>query len=98
MEKLWTKDYIKVLTANFTLFFAFYLLTPLLPLYLVERWGATKDVMGIVLSGYTVVALIIRLFAGHIVDSYPRKKVLLVCFSPKDRLGRAVMDSSHRQH
>lgn len=81
MEKLWTKDYIKVLTANFTLFFAFYLLTPLLPLYLVERWGATKDVVGIVLSGYTVVALVVRLFAGHIVDSYPRKKVLLICFA-----------------
>ena len=29
--KLWNADYLKVWTANFMLFFAFYLLTPLLP-------------------------------------------------------------------
>ncbi len=81
MEKLWTKDYVKVLTANFTLFFSFYLLTPLLPLYLTERWEAGKDVVGFVLSGYTVVALVTRLFAGHLVDYYPRRRVLLTCFA-----------------
>ena len=27
-EKLWNRDFIKVMTANFALFFAFYLLTP----------------------------------------------------------------------
>ena len=35
--------------ANFSLFTAFYLLTPLLPLYLHETFGATKDVIGEVL-------------------------------------------------
>ena len=40
--------------ANFSLFFAFYVLTPLLPLYLSETFGATKDVIGLVLSGYTI--------------------------------------------
>ena len=34
MERLWTRNYCKVMTANFSLFFAFYVLTPLLPLYL----------------------------------------------------------------
>ena len=29
-EKLWNRNYCKVMIANFTLFFAFYLLTPLL--------------------------------------------------------------------
>lgn len=50
-EKLWNANYIKVMTTNFLLYFAFYLLTPLLPLYLSENFGATKDVIGIVLSG-----------------------------------------------
>ena len=50
-EKLWNANYWKVMIANFTLFFAFYLLTPLLPLYLSEQFHATKDVIGIVLSG-----------------------------------------------
>ena len=69
------------MTANFALFFAFYLLTPLLPLYLYETFGATKDVIGLVLSGYTIVALLFRPFSGFFVDSFPRKMVLLIAYS-----------------
>ncbi|MCI5912012.1 MAG: MFS transporter [Prevotella sp.] len=79
-DVLWNANYNKVMTANFTLFFAFYLLTPLLPLYLSETFHATKDLIGIVLSGYTVTALLFRPFSGYVVDSFPRKKVLMVCF------------------
>ena len=80
MEKLWNINYIRVMTANFMIYFAFYILTPLLPLYLSEKFGATKDVIGIVLSGYTIAALITRPFSGYIVDSFNRKKVLVICF------------------
>jgi len=80
MEKLWNGNYCKVMTANFALFFAFYVLTPLLPLYLSEHFGATKDVIGLVLSGYTVMTLLIRPFSGYVVDSFSRKKVLMICF------------------
>ena len=68
------------MAANFALFFAFYVLTPLLPLYLSEHFGATKDVIGLVLSGYTVMTLLIRPFSGYVVDSFSRKKVLMLCF------------------
>jgi len=68
------------MAANFSLFFAFYVLTPLLPLYLSEHFGATKDVIGLVLSGYTITALLFRPFSGYFVDSFPRKMVLMVCF------------------
>ena len=81
MERLWNRNYCKVMAANFMLFFAFYVLTPLLPLYLSEHFGATKDVIGLVLSGYTITALISRPFSGYIVDSFPRKTVLMVCFA-----------------
>ena len=80
-EILWNANYIKVMTTNFLLYFAFYLLTPLLPLYLSETFGATKDTIGIVLSGYTVAALIVRPFCGYVVDSFSRKKVLMLCLS-----------------
>lgn len=76
-EKLWNKEYVKVMAANFSLFFAFYILTPLLPIYLSEHFGATKDVIGLVLSGYAVAALLFRPFSGYIVDSFDRKKVLV---------------------
>ena len=76
------------MTANFSMSFAFYLLTPLLPLYLTDRFGASKDMIGLVLSGYTITALLVRPFSGFLVDSFPRKRVLLIslffyfiCFS-----------------
>ena len=81
MDRLWNRNYCKVMTANFSLFFAFYVLTPLLPLYLSEHFGATKDVIGLVLSGYTITALLFRPFSGYFVDSFPRKTVLMICFS-----------------
>ena len=80
MERLWNRNYCKVMAANFSLFFAVYVLTPLLPLYLSEHFGATKDMIGLVLSGYTITALVIRPFSGYMVDSFPRKIVLMVSF------------------
>jgi MFS family permease len=62
------------------LFFAFYILTPLLPIYLDARFHADKDTMGMVLSGYIIAALVVRPFSGFIVDSFNRHKVLMVCF------------------
>lgn len=78
-ERLWNSNYVKVMATNFALFFSFYLLMPLLPIYLSESFGATKDTIGVVLSGYTVVALFTRMFSGYIVDSFSRKKVLMLC-------------------
>lgn len=77
-EKLWNSNYNKAMVSNFALAFAFYILTPLLPIYLSERFGATKDVIGLVLSGYTIAALVFRPFSGYIVDSFNRKKTLVL--------------------
>lgn len=78
--KLWNRNYVKVWLANFMIFFSFMLLTPLLPLYLKDTFSASKDVIGMVLSGYALTALIIRPFSGFFVDSFPRKRVLLICY------------------
>lgn len=79
-EKLWNKEYLKVMTCNFLLFFAFYLLMPLLPIYLNEQFAADKDTIGVVLSGYIVATLLVRPFSGFVVDSFNRKTVLSICF------------------
>ncbi len=80
MPRLWNANYTKVFVANFMIFFSFMLLTPLLPIYLSETFGADKHTIGTVLFGYSVLALIARMFSGYIVDSFSRKRVLLVCF------------------
>ncbi len=78
--RLWNREYIKVMMCNFLLFFAFFLLTPLLPLYLDDQFDADKDTIGIVLSGYVVATLLVRPFSGFVVDTFSRKKVLMICF------------------
>jgi len=79
-ERLWNAQYCKAMVGNFMLFFSFYILTPLLPIYLDAQFGTDKDLMGLVLSGYVVAALIVRPFSGFIVDTFDRKRVLTVCF------------------
>lgn len=79
-QRLWNREYIKVMICNFLLFFAFYLLAPLLPIYLDEQFHADKDSIGFVLSGYVVATLLIRPFSGFVVDTFDRKTVLMICF------------------
>lgn len=79
-KKLWNGNFVKAMLGNFLLFFAFYLTMPLLPLYLKDAFHADKDTIGVVLSGFTVAALIIRPFSGFIVDNFPRKQVLMLCY------------------
>lgn len=80
MEKIWNSNYKKVWVANFMIFFSFMIVMPLLPLYLSETFNANKHVIGMVLSGYTITALLSRPFSGYLVDNFPRKIVLLVSY------------------
>ena len=79
-DTLWNSEYIKVWSSNFLLFFAFMLMTPLLPLYLTDTYHADKDLIGLVLAGYALAALLVRPFSGYVVDSWPRKTVLLITY------------------
>ncbi len=78
---LWTPSFYAVAAGNFLLFFAFYLLLPILPMYVAETFGADKAVTGMVLASYTVMALLVRPVSGYLVDTFPRKKMLLVCYA-----------------
>lgn len=79
--RLWNRNYLLVMTANFLLFFSLYNLMPILPIYLADELNAGHDVIGEVMSAFIVTALMIRPFSGYFVDSFPRKKVLLICYS-----------------
>ena len=77
-EKVWNPEYLKAWSANFMLFFSFMLVVPLLPIYLTERFRSTSEVIGVVLSGYTWLAMVSRAGSGYLVDTLPRKRVLIV--------------------
>lgn len=80
-DRLWNADYTKIFVVNFMIYFAFMLLTPLLPIYLHDTFQADKDAIGMVLFGYSVMGLLARAMSGYIVDSYPRKVVLITAFA-----------------
>ena len=77
---MWNSDYTKTWIATFMLYVSFMLLMPLFPLYLRDNFGANKETIGIVLSGYTLAALVIRPISGYLVDTFPRKVILLIFY------------------
>lgn len=79
-EILWTKSFISACIGNFLLFFAFYLLVPVFPLYLIEKYDASKSLVGVILSSYTVAALLIRPFAGFVLDMLYRRPLYLLAY------------------
>jgi len=79
-DKLWTQSFISACTSNFLLFFAFYLLLPVLPLYLIEEFHTSKSYVGVILSCYTLAALLIRPFAGFILDIFKRKPIYILAY------------------
>ena len=79
--RLWTPSFCAVAAGNFLLFFSFYLLLPILPMYVGETFGADKALTGMVLASYTIMALLVRPVSGYMVDSFPRKKLLIICYT-----------------
>lgn len=79
-DKLVTPGYCFILAANFLLFFAFYLILPVLPFYLTEVFQTGHAAVGLILSSYTVAALCIRPFSGFLLDMFTRKPLYLIAY------------------
>ncbi|MEA4935536.1 MAG: MFS transporter [Paludibacter sp.] len=79
-EKLWTPNFLTACAGNFLLFFAFYLLIPIFPLYLIDEFQASKSMVGIVLASYTLAALLVRPVSGFLLDLFRRKPQYLLAF------------------
>lgn len=77
---MWNRNYIRVWLGNAMIFFSFMLVMPLLPIYMSETYGAGKHTIGVVLCGYTIMAMVSRMFSGFIVDTYDRKTILLLSY------------------
>ena len=79
-ERLVTPSYILIIAANFLQYFGFWLLTPVLPFYLLEVFDADKTSIGAILSCYTVAALCMRPFSGYLLDTFSRKPLYLLAY------------------
>lgn len=79
-DRLVTPGYCLILAANFLLYFAFYLILPVLPFYLTEVFQAGNATVGIILSCYTIASLCIRPFSGYLLDTLARKPLYLIAY------------------
>jgi MFS family permease len=79
-DRLWKPDFIYACIANFLMGFAFYLLIPTLPFFIVEKFNADKPVVGIVLACYVIATLSIRPVSGYLLDSFNRKTIYFLSF------------------
>lgn len=79
-EKLFNRNFILALSSNFLLFFAFFTILPVLPIYMQQEFGASYTQIGVVLSLYTITALIIRPFAGFLLDTFSRQPLQLLFY------------------
>lgn len=76
-SRLWNAGYTKTWMGNFLIFFSFMLMQPAFPLYLSDVFHANAETIGMVMVGYSVTAIVIRLFSGYLVDSFPRRFILV---------------------
>ena len=77
-DPLFTPSFILICLSNLMIFAAFYMLFPVLPIYLMDELKASPALMGVVLSAYTIGTMIIRPIAGFLVDRFPRKTLFCI--------------------
>lgn len=79
-DRLFTRSYCFILAANFLLFFGFWMVIPVLPFYLKDNFSCPEAIIGLILSIYTVTALVVRPFSGYLMDTFPRKPLYILCY------------------
>ncbi|WP_270182170.1 MFS transporter [Alkalihalobacillus sp. CinArs1] len=76
-EKIWTKDFIFICFSNFFIFAGFQMTLPTLPLF-VNDLGGSDQLIGLVVGVFTLSALLIRPWSGHMLESLGRRFVYLI--------------------
>ncbi|WHY86640.1 MFS transporter [Neobacillus novalis] len=79
-EKIWTKDFVLIVFANFFIFLGFQMTLPTIPLF-VEQLGGNDQLIGVVVGIFTFSALLLRPIAGHALETKGRGFVYLIGLS-----------------
>lgn len=80
-SKLWNLNFILVFISNFLVFFCYYMVVPILPLYVMNDMGASESLTGIVVAIFTIASLCVRPVSGFIIDKFSRKPLYLLCYT-----------------
>ena len=79
-EKLFTKDFLTLTISNFLMAVAFYFVTPIMALFMIDTFSSGKDEVGLVMFAFAIAAIISRPFSGFLLDSQNRYIVYLLSF------------------
>ncbi|MFI3248717.1 MAG: MFS transporter [Rikenellaceae bacterium] len=80
-ERLFNRNFIIMSIASLFMFVAFYLLMPIIAMYVVDHFKADASIAGIVAASYIITALLTRPFSGYMVDKFDRRKLYLFVFT-----------------
>lgn len=74
---IWTKSFINISISTFFIFVVFYALLTFTPLYVLNDLGGTATDGGLAVSAFLLSAIIMRFFAGMILEKFGKKKILI---------------------
>lgn len=75
--RLWTRDFLLLCFVNLSLFIAFQMLMPTLPVY-VDYIGGSESAVGLVVGVFTISAVVVRPFVGRFLDTHGRRGLLFI--------------------
>lgn len=75
---IWTKSFINISISTFFIFLVFYALLTFMPLYVLNDLDGTAAEGGIAVSIFLLSAIIMRFFAGMILEKFGKKKILII--------------------
>lgn len=75
-ESIWSFPYLALMAVNLFQSMAAFMTNTTLPVY-ADALGATPSMVGIVVSSFSITALLVRPFAGPAFDSFSRKRLLI---------------------
>lgn len=79
-DKLLTKDFLFLTSANLLMAIAFYFMTPIMALFMADTFGSGKDEIGMVMFAFTISAILMRPFAGYLLDRHNRYTIYVLAF------------------
>lgn len=75
---IWTRSFINISVSAFFVFTVFYALLTFLPIYVMNDLGGTAAQGGLAVSVFLVSAIIMRFFAGMILEKYGKRRILIL--------------------
>jgi MFS family permease len=77
-KKLWSKEFVAIVSSNLFMAWAFFALLPTLPLYLIKTLKISASNVGTVMGAFAIAAIVIRPVSGYLIDHYHRWTILII--------------------